>query len=221
MFDIREGGTEKEREQLMQRRLMMLKRAREAGYFDEEPTEKMPEVTADGHGPDDGWLREPPPERHPGAHNSYGSVRGTPVLPREAPRPLPLQPRQWCGNCEEETRHLTFGIGTPIWHCTVCCTCDWCMQTVEHQVNRSVESEEAQRRMSDLERIDHWEQVVHGRKSLLDAVDAAGDMSFCTKCGAGLRCGVCHGEGTGDYCELCGKKIGEEGFCTDCWKEND
>jgi len=65
-------------------------------------------------------------------------------------------------------------------------------------------------------------QIEQGREVLHEAVAASADqLSFCTKCGAGLRCGVCNNMGTGRYCDLCGKKDTGEGFCTDCWKKED
>jgi len=215
MFNLHETGDEKERERVTQERLESLKRAREAGYFDEEPTEKMPEVMADGYGPDDGWLKEPPPDSTNAAEVYKGQgFGGTPVLPRDAPDPHPASPSsQWCGTCEKKTRHVTYGIGTPTWHCAICCICDWCMAQLGGQVVTDLSGEPRLKTRTS-------EQVEKGREALLKAV-TDDSLSFCTKCGAGLRCGVCHGEGTGDYCELCGKKVGEEGFCTDCWKEND
>ena len=36
--------------------LLRLKRMREAGYFESKGSVPMPEIVADGEGPDDGWL---------------------------------------------------------------------------------------------------------------------------------------------------------------------
>ena len=56
MFRIFEGDADAKARKL-QERLEILKRAREDGFFDEEPIIPIPEIVADGHGPDD---RHPP-----------------------------------------------------------------------------------------------------------------------------------------------------------------
>lgn len=217
LFNSHETGDEAERERVTQERLEMMKRAREAGYYDEEPSEGMPEVVADGSGPDDRTRPSPfvknqdPPEHgernpHPGGNSA--------VLPREAPAPK-YYTSQPCANCDGYTRHISYGMGTPVWHCAVCCTCDWCMQTVERQAAAGLEAAES--RLNDAQ-----EQVERGRQALYEAVTETDDrMFFCTHCGAGWRGSTCGGHGTGRYCDLCGKRIGDEGFCTDCWKEAD
>lgn len=53
MFNLFESSDTKKREAVMNRRLMMLRCAREAGYFDEVGSEPMPEIVVDGRGPDD------------------------------------------------------------------------------------------------------------------------------------------------------------------------
>ncbi len=53
MFNNFESADSKKREAVMNRRLMMLRCARERGYFDEAGSEPMPKVVADGVGPDD------------------------------------------------------------------------------------------------------------------------------------------------------------------------
>ncbi len=38
-----------------------------------------------------------------------------------------------CDNCDEVTSHVSYDWATPVWHCTICCICDSCMETLEAQ----------------------------------------------------------------------------------------
>ena len=53
MFTIFESADGKERERVTQRRLEIMRDARIAGYYAEEGSERIPEIVADGRGPDD------------------------------------------------------------------------------------------------------------------------------------------------------------------------
>lgn len=219
MFNIFEGGADA-RARKTQERLEILKRAREDGFFDEERIEPIPEIVADGHGPDDTVRVQDAFVKHEDAVEQPhpNDPRGTALLPTASPRPY--QPMQWCHNCDEMTRHVTYEQGTPTWHCATCCTCDWCIQALKNQLAASGMGSMTQEDMQS--RIDYWGQVRKASEALHDAVTTPTDqLFFCTKCGAGLRCGVCNNTGTGRYCDLCGKKDTGEGFCTNCWKEED
>ena len=204
MFNIFEGN-EDEKAAKLQERLEILKRAREDGFFDEERIEPMPEIVADRHGPDDRKRPSPFVKKQPGP---------TPPEANVADPTHKYYISQPCDPCDAYTRHISYGAGTLVWHCTICCTCDMCMETVEHPATGGKTP------VTDRERA--REQVVHGRQALYDAVTNPDDhLFFCTYCGAGLRCSVCSSTGTDRYCDLCGRKDTGEGFCTDCWKEAD
>ena len=213
MFNIFEGDTDAKVRKL-QERLEILRRAREDGFFDEKRTEPIPEIIADGKGPDDRVRPSPfvknqaPPEHGERCPHAGGNALEALPKPQETTR-------IWCHNCDAQTNHNSYGRGSPTWHCNICCTCDWCMASVERKLTQG---------RSQMTRIEQgMAQIEHAREELERAVHEAPEEQyfFCTKCGAALRCTTCRGEGTGSYCDLCGKKTGEEGFCTDCWKEED
>jgi len=119
--------------------LEILKRACKDGFFDEVP-DVMVEIVADGHGPDDTirpsqFVEKQDPPEH-GELSPNDPDANTAVLPQPpVPKLHPYQPMQWCTNCDEMTRHVTYGWGTPTWHCIVCCICDLCMATLTKEAD--------------------------------------------------------------------------------------
>lgn len=118
MFNIFEG-TPEERACVLQRRLEILKRAREDGFFDEKVIAPMPSIVADGVGPDD---------EKPEAFRRPMGCQPQPVKP-----PTEYDTTLACIDCQRSTTHHTYGCGYPVWHCNVCCTCDLCMQRLQKE----------------------------------------------------------------------------------------
>lgn len=200
MFNVHETGDDKERERVLQQRLESMKRARENYYWATDKRVPVPEIEADGEGPDDGWLRAAEEyarpmscqprspsysERNPNPGGNTATAHG--MAAQQYDTTLP------CHNCEQPTVHHSYGFGYPVWHCNLCCTCDLCIARCEATLRR------------------HATQDVG-----FNAQHEAGGVLFCRRCGAMLRCSVCNGTGPGGHCPTCGKKEDVTGDCPDC-----
>ncbi|KKL53366.1 hypothetical protein LCGC14_2276150 [marine sediment metagenome] len=154
-----------------------LKRLREAGYFESEGSVPMPEIVADGG---ESALRDLLRERR------------VPVAPDRARKYA--QTNMFCTNCDRLTQHgqvATYeNTGQPVFHCNICCKCHLCLE-----------------RLSGAQRL---YEAVNSVGDKLAAWEAGGGAvsspTFCTDCGAMLRCSVCVSTGPGGYCRGCGQK---------------
>lgn len=229
MFNIFEGNAD-ERELKFNERMDILKRARIDGFFDEpiyfkDGLKPIPEIVADGQGPDDTirprpFVKHHAPLEHDDRYCPHAVSKGLSCAQcGRGPDPTPTHKyytSQPCNLCNDYTRHVSYGTGTPVWHCTLCCACDFCLDELTLQQLTTGPATMRPMPMAG------QKQVAAGHEVLHDALKTPIDqLFFCTKCGAGLRCGVCNNTGTGRYCDLCGKKDTGKGFCTDCWKEED
>jgi len=179
-----------------------LKRLREAGYFQSEGSVPMPEFT----GPTEieqlitkikdmgmGGITREQVERRLEYWQSQ-------VAQREAAHEaLPhtrkyAQTNMFCTNCDRLTQHgqvATYeNTGQPVFHCNFCCKCHLCVA-----------------RLSGAQRL--YEAVNDVGESLA-ATEVPDNPTtfptFCSDCGAMLRCSVCESTGSGNYCQGCGKK---------------
>ena len=95
--------------------------------------------------------------------------------------------------CQRMTQHgmvATYDTGDPVFHCNICCACHLCCA-------RLAGSERLYEAVNDIgDKLAAWE-AEGGTVS---------SPTFCTECGAMLRCSVCVGDGPGGYCWGCGQK---------------
>jgi len=95
--------------------------------------------------------------------------------------------------CQRMTQHgmvATYDTGDPVFHCNICCACHLCCA-------RLAGSERLYEAVNDIgDKLAAWE-AEGGTVS---------SPTFCTECGAMLRCSVCVGDGPGGYCRGCGQK---------------
>jgi len=179
-----------------------LKRMREGGYFESDGSVPMPEFT----GPNEieqlitkikdmgmgGITRKQVESRL-----EYWQGQ---VAQREAVHKAHFGERKYaqtsmfCVNCNRLTQHGQVGTyentGRPVFHCNICCTCHLCIE-----------------RLSGSQRL---YEAVNNIGDKLAAWEAGGGTvpspTFCTGCGAMMRCSVCNSVGTGAYCRGCGQK---------------
>lgn len=90
MSRLPESGNSQEGALALANRLRILRHAYQSGFFTEPTTLPLPEIVADGHGPDD-WLGSSPE----GALSTRGSCQREAVF-RVAPD---LRGRPFCGRC--------------------------------------------------------------------------------------------------------------------------
>ena len=181
-----------------------LKRLREAGYFESEGSVPMPEFT----GPTEieqlitkikdmgmGGITREQVERRLEYWQSQ-------VAQREAAHEaLPhvrkyAQTNMFCTNCDRLTQHgqvATYeNTGQPVFHCNFCCKCHLCLE----RPNGAQGLYEAVNSVGD--KLAAWESRY--------AAATPVNPTFCTDCGAMLRCSVCRSAGPGGYCRGCGQK---------------
>ena len=190
--------------------LTRLKKMREGGYFESEGSVPMPEIVADGEEP---ALADLLGSRRPVHEFDYRDTE------RRALQSYGAQTSLFCTKaCQRMTQHgmvATYATGDPVFHCNICCACRLCCA-----------------RLSGAQRLyeavnDVGDTLAAGTEEQFDAVRAANDAkmaaaevpdnpSFCTDCGAMLRCTVCTGMGPGGYCQTCGGKRAQRGKCPDC-----
>ena len=165
--------------------LLRMKAMREGGYYETDGSVPVPEIAADGEGPDDGWLPKP----------TYGYEYTT----------------LFCANCSRETQHGQVAVfentGEPVFHCNICCACHLCLERLSMSLRGSQLLYEAVKDVGN--KLVAWE----GLPTTIPA-----NPTFCTDCGAMLRCSVCMGEGPGGCCQTCGQKEDITGRCSSCWK---
>ena len=186
-----------------------LKKMREAGYFESEGSVPMPEFTGPseieqlkakikdiGYGgvtieqierKIDYWQRRVA---------DWEAIRGEDTRILDAPSHARkfAQTTMFCAKaCHRLTQHgqvSTYNTGAPVFHCNICCACHLCCA-----------------RLAGSERL---YEAVNDIGNKLAAWEAAGGTvsspTFCTECGAMLRCSVCAGDGPGGYCRGCGQK---------------
>ena len=160
------------------RDLTRLKKMREGGYFESNGSVPMPEIVADGG---ESALRD------------LMTARRVPVEPVGAH--TFAQTNMFCNSqCQRLTQHGRVGsyadTSRPVFHCNICCTCHLCIE-----------------RLSGSQRL---YEAVNNIGDKLAAWEAGGGTvpspTFCTGCGAMMRCSVCNSMGTGAYCRGCGQK---------------
>ena len=177
-----------------------LKRLREAGYFQSNGSVPMPEIMADGEGPDDGWL---------GSSTDFGGMtieaadRRQHQWERTAHARKYAHTNMFCTNCDRLTQHgqvATYEVtGQPVFHCNFCCKCHLCLE-----------------RPNGAQRLYDAVNDIGSKLATWEGRSAADDHTFCIDCGAMLRCSVCAETGPGSYCRDCGQKIEVTGLCPSC-----
>ncbi|KKL84584.1 hypothetical protein LCGC14_1963210 [marine sediment metagenome] len=166
-----------------------LKRLREAGYFESEGSVPMPEIITDGEEP---ALADLLDARRPVYEFDYRDAERRALQSQGARRAA--QTTMFCAKaCQRMTQHgmvATYDTGDPVFHCNICCACHLCCA-------RLAGSERLYEAVNDIgDKLAAWE-AEGGTVS---------SPTFCTECGAMLRCSVCVGDGPGGYCRGCGQK---------------
>lgn len=165
---------------------------RDAGYYEAEGSVPMPDIEADGEGPDDGWL------------GSATDFRGMTIEAADrrqaewerAQSALSEHTTMDCFHCLRYTVHRqvsTFiNTGNPVFHCTICCHCHLCLENPEGAQRLYEAVNDIGNKLAAMEQ---------GRP-----IEAPSSPTFCAACGAMFRCSVCQGTGPGTYCRGCGQK---------------
>lgn len=181
------------------RDLTRLKKMREGGYFESEGSVPMPEIVADGEEP---ALADLLAARRPVHKFDYRDTERRALQSYGAQRAA--QTNLFCNKqCQRLTQHgqvATYNTGEPVFHCNICCSCHLCVERLAGS--------------------DRLYRAVNNIGNNLAAWEARGGTvsspTFCTGCGAMLRCSVCDSTGPGSYCRDCGQKIEVTGLCPSC-----
>ena len=162
-----------------------LKRLREAGYFESKGSVPIPEIVADGEGPDDGWL----PGRRVATHaRKYAHTN------------------MFCTNCDRMTQHgqvATYeNTGQPVFHCNICCKCHLCLerpngaQRLYNAVNSVGDKLAAWEERSAAD--DHTFCIDCGAMLRCGVCTGTGPGSYCRDCGQKIEVtGLCPSCGEG------------------------
>ena len=187
-----------------------MKKMREGGYFESDGSVPMPEFT----GPSEieqlkdklkvmGYAGITPEQIEKKIEYWRRKVAEFGAIYNETTRILDAPPHArkyaqtnlFCNKqCQRMTQHGQVGTyantGRPVFHCNICCACHLCIE-----------------RLAGSERL---YRAVNGIGDKLAAWEAGGGTvispTFCTECGAMLRCSVCVSNGPGGYCRGCGQK---------------